>query len=68
MKTKVYAHIHSLNGEMKEVTILDTKINSYGEKEYIVKYNDIICTAIYNPFTGYYADDKYGIISNKKEK
>lgn len=57
---KVLAHIHSLNGEMKEVTII--KENDVNNK-YIVEYNGIKCTAIFNIFTcSYYADDIYGIV------
>ena len=56
---KAMAHIHSLNGEKREVTILEHK----GGYNYIVEYNGVKCTAIFNGYTGsYYADDKYGII------
>ena len=62
---KVMAHIHSLNGEMRETTILDQE-TLFGHpipNAYIVKYGGVKCTAIYNPLTcQYYADDKYGIV------
>ena len=54
------AHINSLNGEMAEITVLD-KITD--KNEYIVDYNGIKCTAIYNWYNcTYYADDIYGKI------
>ena len=69
MKFTAMAHIHSLNGEMREITVLDkrTVFGRLLENEYIVQYGDIKCTAIFNPFTNqYYADDKYGIIKENK--
>ena len=60
---KTMAHIHSLDGELKEVTVLEND----GGNNYIVEYNGVKCTAIFNWYTGsYYADDKYGIIKEKK--
>ena len=57
---KTMAHINSLNGEMAEITVLD-KITD--KNEYIVDYNGIKCTAIYNWYNcTYYADDIYGKI------
>lgn len=57
---KTIAHIHSLDGEMAEITVLD-KITD--KNEYIVDYNGIKCTAIYNWYNcTYYADDIYGKI------
>ena len=47
----VMAHIHSLNGEMKEITILEQE-TLFGHpipNAFIVKYGDVKCTAIYNP-------------------
>lgn len=62
---KTMAHIHSLNGEMKEITVLRQE-DMFGHlipNAYIVNYGGVICTAIFNPITNqYYADDKYGII------
>ena len=61
-KFKTQAHIHSLGGQMDEITVLD----SYQEADhvvYIVDYKGVKCTAIFNWFANaYYADDKYGII------
>ena len=59
------AHIHSLNGEIKDVTVVDID-TSKPQTTYIVIYNDVKCAAIFNPFVGMlYADDKYGIIKEK---
>lgn len=62
MKTyKTMAHIHSLNGKMEEITVLE----KVGDNDYIVDYNGVKCHAIFNWFNGaYYADDIYGIIEN----
>lgn len=62
------AHIHSLNGEMDTVTILDK--NSDGTQTvYIVDYKGVKCTAIFNPFVcEFYADDKYGIIKENDDE
>lgn len=55
----VLGHIHSLNGEMKEVTVLEQKDNV----NYVVEYGGVKCTAIFNWFNcQFYVDDKYGII------
>ena len=59
---KTTAHIHSLNGERGEITVLDKREDGR-QTIYIVEYNGIKCTAIFNPFVcEFYADDKYGII------
>ncbi len=56
------AHIHSLDGAMDYVTILDEKMIGK-QKTYLVDYGGVKCTAVFNPFTGqYYADDIYGRI------
>ena len=56
------AHIHSLNGEMREITVLEQKDNV----NYIVKYGGVKCTAIFNWYNcQFYADDKYGIIRSE---
>lgn len=53
------AHIHSLNGDMDDITILE----SLGNNNYIVNYRGVKCTAIFNWFNcTYYADDIYGRI------
>lgn len=55
-------HIHSLDGQLKDATILE----KVGENQYIAEYNGVKCTAIFNPFVGrYYVDDKYGVIKDK---
>ena len=62
------AHIHSLNGEMDTVTVLEK--NTDGTQTiYIVDYKGVKCTAIFNPFVcEYYADDKYGIIKENNNE
>jgi len=58
-------HIHSLNGELREATIL----KRLGDNDYLAEYNGVQCHAIYNPFVDrYYVDDKFGIISSKKSR
>lgn len=55
-------HIHSLNGQLRDATILDKA----GDNQYIAEYNGVKCTAIYNPFVGrFYVDDKYGVIKDR---
>ena len=57
-----FMHIHSMNGELAEATIIE----KIGDNRYIAEYNGLKCTAIYNPFVDrYYVDDKYGIIRDK---
>lgn len=54
------AHINSLNGKTAAVTVLE-KIENARQPYYIVEYNGVKCTAIFNCFTcSYYADDLYG--------
>lgn len=56
---KAMAHIHSLNGELREVTILEQK----DSVNYIVEYGGVKCTAVFNFYVcQFYADDKYGVI------
>lgn len=60
---KTKAHINSLNGAMAEITVLD-KVEDARQPYYIVEYNGMKCTAIFNWFTcEYYADDVYGKIN-----
>lgn len=69
-KFNVMAHIHSLNGELREVTVLeqDTLFGHPIPNAYIVQFGDVKCTAIYNPLVcQYYADDKYGIIKEAQQ-
>jgi len=57
-------HIHSLNGQLAEATIL----KRIGDNQYLADYNGIKCTAIFNPFVcRYYVDDKYGVIKEPRE-
>ena len=61
MKYKSTGHIHSLNGEIKDIIVLE-KIDNVN---YIVEYNGVKCRAIFNWFTcSFYVDDKYGKIEN----
>jgi len=55
-------HIHSLNGQLRDATIID----KVGDNKYIAEFEGEKCTAIYNPFVGrFYVDDKYGVIKDK---
>lgn len=55
-------HIHSLDGELREATIL----KRLGDNDYLAEYNGVKCHAIYNPFVNkIYVDDKYGVIRDK---
>jgi len=63
MTRKVMARIHSLDGEQREVTIIDEVRQGNTITYHVELANGIRCTAIYNVFNGdYYADDKYGIL------
>ena len=56
MSYKAMAHIHSLNGEMTEITVLE----EVGDNDYIVDYKGVKCHALFNWFNcTYYADDVY---------
>ena len=56
---KCPCHIHSLDGEMREATILER----IGDNKYLAEYDGVKCTAIFNVFVGaYYVDDKYGVV------
>ena len=56
---KTQAHIHSLDGKMDEITILE----QVGDNDYIVDYKGVKCHALINWFNGtYYADDIYTIV------
>lgn len=60
---KADAHIHSLNGEVKEVTVLAVDTESESCPVYTVEYNGVKCKVRLNPFVCMlYADDKYEII------
>ena len=56
---KAMAHILSLNGELREVTVLEQK----DSVNYIVEYGGVKCPAVFYLYVcQFYADDKYGII------
>ena len=70
MGERVWAYRHSqeVDGRritQEEVEIVDGRIEE-GVTTYIVRTQDgIVCTAIFNIFTGtYYADDIYGVIDD----
>ena len=53
------AHIHSLDGKMDEITVLE----KVGENDYNVDYKGVKCHALFNWFVcQFYADDVYGRI------
>ena len=53
---KTMAHIHSLKGEMAEITVLEEVENN----DYIVDYKGVKCHALFNWFVcQFYADDVY---------
>lgn len=55
-------HIHSLDGELREATIVE----KIGDNKYVAEFGDVRCSAIFNPFVGrFYVDDKYGVIKDK---
>jgi hypothetical protein len=58
-KRFMQARIHSLDGEMDTVQLLETDGNGH----YIVDYKGTVCKAIFNWFDGtLYADDLYAIL------
>ena len=58
MKTIVEAMVHSLKG-LAEVEIVEHKDNNHC----LARYNCKLCTAIFNPFSGYYyVDDVFGVV------
>lgn len=63
---KTQAHIHSLDGGMDEVTIIQEQY-MFGHKipcSFIAKYKNVYCTAVFNGYVGqYYVDDKYGVVT-----
>ncbi len=55
-------HIHSLDGELREATIVE----KVGDNKYVAEFGSVRCSAIFNPFVGrFYVDDKYGVIKDK---
>lgn len=60
---KVMARIHSLDGDLDEVTVVEKQEGN----NYIVEYNGRRCTAIFNGITNcLYVDDKFGVISKEE--
>ena len=56
---KTTAHIHSLEGKMAEITVLE-KVE---DNDYIVDYMGVKCHALFNWYVcEYYADDVYRIV------
>ena len=56
---KTMAHIHSLNGEHRELPVLEQK----DSVNYIVEYGGVKCTAVFYFYVcQFYADVKYGVI------
>jgi len=63
MAYTVQAHIHSLNGQLADATILE----KVGDNKYIAEFGGVKCSAIFNFYNGtYYVDDKYGIIRDRQ--
>lgn len=59
---KAQAHINSLNGELREITVLEKA----GDNDYIVDFEGVKCHALFNWFVYcFYADDVYGKISEQ---
>ena len=59
---KAAAMVHSLQ-KTQEVEILC----KYGDNQYLARYGSVICTAIFNPFSGlYYADDIFGVVREEQ--
>lgn len=55
-------HIHSLNSELRDATILER----LGDNDYLAEYDGVKCHAIYNVFVNrFYVDDKYGVVIDK---
>ncbi len=62
---KTQAHIHSLDGKMDDITVLEKT----GDNDYIVDYKGVRCHALFNFYNGtYYADDVYGKLNNEEDK
>ena len=57
---KTQAHIHSLDGKMDEIIVLE----DLGNNDYIVDYKGVKCHALFNWFVcAYFVDDDYGRIA-----
>ena len=61
---QVMAYIHSLKDKENDRNVLGEAIiiEKIGDNLYLADYNGVKCTAIFNPFVGYYfVDDVYGV-------
>lgn len=59
---KTQAHIHSLDGAMDKITVLE----EIGDNKCLVDYRGVKCSAIFNWYNcTYYADDLYGKMEDK---
>ena len=59
------AYIHSLKDHENDRHVLGeaTIIKKIGDNLYLAEVNGVKCTAVYNPFVGYYfVDDVYGVV------
>lgn len=60
---KTQGHIHSLNGQMDEITVLE----QVGRNDYIVDYKGVKCHALFNWFVcEYFVDDLYRVVGDNK--
>ena len=54
------ARMNSLHGGYATVTVIGERMDG-NQRVYIIRYKDLLCTMIFNPFSGdFYADDVYG--------
>ena len=59
---KCMCYIHSLKKDGQSNLAEATIIKKLDDNLYLADYNGVKCTAIFNPFVGYYyVDDIYGI-------
>ncbi len=70
MADTVFAHVNSLEGEMKEVTLLGPCYKN-GKPEnnyYVFKVDDKLCVGLLNWFVcEYYVDDVYAVLTENDE-
>lgn len=62
MNLKTKAHIHSLEGKLDDVEIIE----KCGDNDFVALYKGKRYSAIFNPFAWdypYYVDDIYGLIN-----
>lgn len=59
--------IHSLKEGEQHKLGWATILKKVGDNEYVARYKDVFCSAIYNPFVGrFFVDDVYGIIPQER--